>query len=242
MKRKRRALSKADVTVVAPSTWLADCAAESSLFGDCRIEVIPNGLDTDVFRPVDSDIGREIFGLPKDTPLILFGSVGPLSDPRKGFDLLQDALAELADNDCEAELVVFGTSEPADPPDFGLPTHYTGYLNDEQSLGLLYAAVDVMAVPSRYEGFGQTVTEAMASGTPVVAFEGTGPTDTVTHRESGYLANSFDSEDFARGLSWILADSQRRERLANAARERAIDEYHYTDIAERYLDLYRDIV
>lgn len=242
LERKRRALSRTEVTVVAPSSWLADRAAESALFAESRIEVIPNGLDTNTFRPVDPEVGRAMFGLPPEAPLVLFGSVGPLADPRKGFDLLQGAVESFADEHPDAELAVFGTKEPADAPDFGLPTHYTGYLTDEQSIALLYAAADVMAVPSRYEGFGQTVTEAMACGTPVVAFDATGPADTVVHRETGYLAEPYEPDDFAAGLSWILADEERTGSLGESARQRAVEEYHFTTVAERYLDLYRDVV
>jgi glycosyltransferase involved in cell wall biosynthesis len=240
--RKKRALAGTDVTVVAPSSWLATHAQESALFGDSRIEVIPNGLNTDRFRPVDPAVGRSLFDLPQEAPLVLFGSVGPLADPRKGYELLRDALTEFSGAATDAELVVFGTSEPEDPPDFGRPTHYTGYLNDEESLALLYAAADIMAVPSRYEGFGQTVTEAMACGTPVVAFDATGPSDTVVHEETGYLAEPYDPMDFARGLSWVLADPERRRQLGDNARERAVQEYHLTDIAQEYLELYRDVI
>jgi glycosyltransferase involved in cell wall biosynthesis len=240
MWRKKRALAKAVVTVVATTPWLADCAGSSALFGDSRIEVIPNGLDTNIFHPAKECVGRDLFNLPAEAPLVLFGSVGPLSDPRKGYDLLHDALAELETNR-SPELVIFGTPGPADPPDFGYPTHYAGYLNDEQSLALLYSAADVMVVPSRYEAFGQTVTEAMACGTPVVAFDGSGPADTIDHEETGYLAEAHDPADLAAGIDWIIATDGRLDRLGEAARDRAVTTYHYTDVAERYRLLYEEI-
>jgi len=243
MWRKKRALEDVDVTVVATTPWLADHAESSALFGDSRIEVIPNGLDTSVFHPAEDSVGRDLFNLPAEAPLVLFGSVGPLSDPRKGYDLLRDALAELeTDGDRSPELVIFGTPEPEDPPDFGFPTHYAGYLNDEQSLALLYSAADVMVVPSRYEAFGQTVTEAMACGTPVVAFDGSGPADTVVHEETGYLATAHDPSDLAGGIAWTLAEDSRTNRLGESARERAVSNYHLTDIARRYRDLYQELV
>ncbi len=242
MKRKQRALDDTDVTVVAPSNWLASCAEESALFGGCRIEVIPNGLDTDVFRPNDSKTGRNLFDLPTNSRLIGFGSVGPLSNPRKGFEPFQNAIKSLAADHDDIELVVFGASEPEDPPDFGLPTHYVGYLNDEQSLSLLYSCLDVMAVPSRYEGFGQTVTESMACGTPVVAFDATGPSDTVVHKDTGYLAEPYDPIDFANGIEWILRDEDLREQLEVNARRRAEEQYHYTTVARQYQEVYSELI
>ncbi|GGN92135.1 MULTISPECIES: glycosyltransferase family 4 protein [Haloarcula] len=241
--RKKRAVERADITVVATSSWLASCARESAIFEDCPVEIIPNALDTARFKPRDQSVARDLFGLPPDTPLVLFGSVGPLSNDRKGYDLLRDAIEQVSTRSDQApELIVFGASEPVDPPDFGLPTHYTGYLDDEESLALLYAAADVMVVPSRYEGFGQTVTEAMACGTPVVAFDATGPSDTVLHEETGYLAAPYDPTDLARGIEWVLADPKRRETLGQAARNRAVEHYSLDVVGEQYRHLYSSLV
>lgn len=242
-RRKSKSWTEADITVVAPSTWLADRARESSLFGDRRIEVIPNGLDTNIYRPQEGRSGRELFDLPEESRIVLFGAQAT-SDPRKGFSYLSEALDRLQTSGeyDDVELVVFGSSEPESPPELGFPIHYTGYLSDDQSLSLLYDSADVMVVPSRYEGFGQTVTEAMACGTPVVAFDTSGPSDTVVHEETGYLAEPFDPADLARGISRILDDADRRDELGQNARKRAVDHYAIEAVAERYRDLYKDVV
>lgn len=243
IKRKKRAVKQADVTVVATSSWLASCAKQSAVFQGCPVEVIPNGLDTQRFKPRNSATGRDLFNLPTEVPLILFGAVSPLSNERKGFDLLYEAINELVEHsDTDAELVVFGGEESDNTPDFDLPTHYTGYLNDEESLALLYSAADVMLVPSRSEGFGQTVTESMSSGTPVVAFDTTGPKDTIIHKETGYLAKPYDASDFAAGIKFLLSDDERRSRIGQNARSRAVQNYHYTDIARKYENLYKSLV
>ncbi|TKX50171.1 glycosyltransferase [Halorubrum sp. ASP121] len=240
MARKSRAFSNTDITVVAPSNWLAECARESSLFQDSHIEVIPNGLDTDVFYPWDMKTARSTFQLNQEETIVLFGSVNATSDPRKGFDLLDNAL-----NDIESEnlrLVVFGSSEPTDPPDLNYPTTYTGYLHDNQSLAFLYSAADVMVVPSRYEGFGQTVSESMACGTPVVAFDATGPSDSVDHRKNGYLAEPYDPKDLARGINWVLEDQKRRSDLSKQARMKAKEEFSLEVAANRYKKVYKSII
>lgn len=241
--RKRRAVARSDVTVVATTSWLAEHARSSSIFEGCPVQVIPNGLDTSVYKPFDQHIGRDLFELPEEKPLVLFGSVGPLSNERKGFDLLRDALRQLAaEFDTDAELVVFGTRRPESEPEFGLPTHYTGYVNDDESLSLLYSAADVMVVPSRYEGFGQTVTEAMACGTPVAAFDASGPADTVVHHETGYLADSYDPVDLAAGIHWLLSETAVDDSLGTKARARTVEKYDYLDIATQYRELYEGLV
>lgn len=244
LRRKRKAWTDLDITVVAPSTWLADQADRSAIFGHQRVEVIPNGLDTETFKPYDQAFARDAFDLPTDRQLLLFGSINPTSDARKGFGYLRQALRSLADTDQAADLtlVVFGAEAPDDPPDLGFETHYVGYLDDDVSLALLYAAADVMVVPSKYEGFGQTVTEAQACGTPVVAFDATGPKDTVVHKETGYLAEPYDPKDFAAGIIWVVADAERRTELSAAARERTARKYSLEEVAKQYRELYRGLL
>jgi glycosyltransferase involved in cell wall biosynthesis len=241
--RKRNAWSNADITAVAPSAWLAEQAKQSSIFQDRRIEVIPNGLNTDLFKPYDRTFARDVFDIPDDRKIILFGAIDSTSDPRKGFVYLKDAIQSMAtdwDSD-DIEVIIFGSSEPENPPSFGFDTRYVGYLDDEESLALLYAAAEVMVVPSRYEGFGQTVVEAQACGTPVVAFDATGPSDTVAHGKTGYLATPYEAEDLATGIEWIL-DGDRAADLGKTARKRAVDLYQLETVAEQYRALYEDLL
>ena len=242
--KKAEAWADKDITVVATTSWLAEAAGASSLFGDRRIEIIPNALDTDRFRPMDPNVARDQFNLDPASAVIAFGAQHSTTDPRKGFDLLQESLQELREVDPTEpiELVVFGGDEPTDAHEFGFPVHYTGYLDDEERLAALYSAADVMVVPSRYEGFGQTAAEAMACGTPVVAFAATGPKDIVDHRETGYLATPYDPGDLAKGIQWLLADETRCEELGREARKRAVERYGLYTVAKQYLELYHDLI
>ncbi|WP_287293429.1 glycosyltransferase family 4 protein [Moorena sp. SIO2C4] len=170
--RKAKAWRNLDLTVVALSSWLAKCASASSLFQDLRIELIPNGIDTQKYRPIHQQVARELLSLPQDKQLILFGAVNATSDKRKGFELLQPALQELSQSGWrdQLELVIFGDSQPDNPPEFGFKTHYLGTLSDDLSLALVYAAADVFVAPSLQDNLPNTVMEAIACGTPCVAF------------------------------------------------------------------------
>lgn len=224
--------------IVTPSHWLAQCVRESALMRDWPVSVIPNPIDTDRWRPLDRTSARELLGLPKDVPLLLFGAIGGGRDPHKGFDLLQAALQHLRGEIPDLELVIFGQLCPKDPPDLGFPIHYTGHLHDDLSLRVLHSAADVMVVPSRQEAFGQTASEAHACGTPVVAFDNTGLSDIVVHQQTGYLAKAFDVEDLARGIKWVLGGEERRAELGRAARERAQRLFSYDRVAALYLEVY----
>ena len=243
-RQKHKCWARLDLTVVTPSRWLADCARQSALFGNRRIEVIPNGIDIARYRPHDQAWARQVLGLPADRRLILFGAMHSTSDPLKGFSYLQGALRSLAHSPAKdrLHLVVFGASIPADRPDLGLPTSYVGSLHDDLSLSLLYSAADVFVAPSRQDNFPNTVLEALACGVPCVAFEIGGMPDLIAHQQTGYLARPFDEMDLARGIGWVLEDELRRRALAEAARRKVEREYELTLIARRYEALYHEVL
>lgn len=83
--------------------------------------------------------------------------------------------------------------------------HSVGRLNDEYSLSLLYNAVDIFITPSLADNFPNTILEALACATPVVAFNTGGIPDLVKHKLTGYLAEYKSSKSLAQGIEWILA-------------------------------------
>jgi glycosyltransferase involved in cell wall biosynthesis len=243
--RKAKALQNADLTVVTPSNWLAECAKNSSLFANRRVEVIPYGLDTQQFKPIDKTIARDILGLPQDKALVLFGASTANAYKRKGFHLLQPALQIFSNSEkiaLDVELVIFGSSEPENPPNFGFKSRYMGKLNDDISLVLLYSAADVFVAPSTQDNFPNTILEALACGTPVVAFNIGGVKDQIDDRITGYIARPFEPEDLADGIKWILIDRDRHYSLCKQARVKAERDFQLKTQAELYIQLFQDIL
>lgn len=245
LQRKKKAWKPINLTVISPSIWLADCAKSSSVFKDVRIEVIPHGLDLEKYKPIEMSIARSLFNLPLNKQLVLFGaSPGTTGDFRKGFQFLQPALKSLSQSGWEdkIELVVFGDSQPEKPLDLGFKTHYLGQFHDDISLALVYSAVNVMVVPSIQEAFGQTASESLACGTPVVAFAATGLKDIVTHQQDGYLAKPFEIEDLAQGIVWVLEESYRYKTLRIQARKKAEQEFSFELQTKRHLSIYTELI
>ncbi|MDY6899950.1 MAG: glycosyltransferase family 4 protein [Cyanobacteriota bacterium] len=232
------------LTLIAPSNWIAECAQSSSLFKNSRVEVIPHGLNTEKYRPIKQTIAREILNLPQNKKLILFGAIEATSDKNKGFHLLQPALQKLSQSTHKdnTEVIIFGASRPENPPELGFKTHYLGHLYDDTSLSTVYSAADVMLVPSLQESFGQTASESLACGTPVVAFNATGLKDIVSHQQCGYLAQPYDVDDFAKGISWVLENSERYDKLSFYAREKAEREFTIELQAKRYSTLFETVL
>lgn len=245
-RRKRRAWRRA-MHLVCPSRWLFDCARRSPLVGDWPMTVIPNPLDLAAFSPVDQATARARIALPAGPPIVLFGAIGGTADQRKGADLLRGALqmlrARARDGVLEGlHLVIVGQPRPPEPLDVGFPVHYAGVLTDDAALQLHYAAADVVVVPSRLDNLPQAATEAMACGTPVVAFRTGGLSDIVSHQRTGYLAEPFDPSSLAAGIEWVLADARRRRELGTAARQTAESRWDPAVVARQYVQLYEEVL
>lgn len=228
--------------IVCPSRWLAACARRSQLMRSWPISVIPNVLPTQVFRPMPRPLAREVFSLPPDAPLVVFGALMGGQDPRKGWDYLEAALRVLGRRFPALEGVIFGQSEPYPPPQCGVRVRFLGHLHDNPTLAMLYSAADVVVVPSRCDNLPQTATEAQACGVPVVAFRVGGLEDVVAHRETGYLAEPCSTADLAAGVDWVLGDADRWERLSSAARERALRLWTPGTVVSRHIALYEELL
>lgn len=240
-RRKRRAW-RIPMHMVTPSHWLGECVRQSTLMRDWPVSVVPNAINTEVWRPIDKTLARHLMGLPPERRVLLFGTFGANSARHKGFDLLQSALQHLRGQANDLQLVVFGQLAPRDPIDVGFPVHYAGHLHDDLSLRVLYSAADAMVVPSRVEAFCQTASEALACGTPVIAFAATGLLDVVKHQQTGYLAKAFDTEDLARGIEWVFANSERYADLCAFARRDAVERFSYSVVAKKYLTIYETAI
>jgi glycosyltransferase involved in cell wall biosynthesis len=237
MRRKAATFRGLDLTIVTPSRWMAGLAASSSLFAGRRIEVIPNGLDTEAFKPIDRRAARAYLGVDDERPVILFGAHW-LPDPRKGGDLLCKALASYGG---PCTLLTFGEGQLPLEDAGNVQLRSLGMLNDAAGLALAYSAADLFACPSREDNLPNTVAEAMACGTPCVAFAANGLPDMITHGVDGWLAQAFNPEDLAAGIRWI-ATHPKPEELRRAAREKALRDYSLDVMTDRYTALYNELL
>jgi len=202
---------------------------------------MPNGIDHQRFHPMERSVARDILGLPQDKKIVLFGAGSSTSDKRKGFHLLVEALKRLEHDvdPMDYQLAVFGATSGDDS--FSIETNYLGKLSDEISMAIVYAAADVFVAPSVEENLANTVLESLSCGTPVVAFDIGGMRDMVSHERNGYLVNGIDTNNLARGISWVVSDDQRWIHLSQNARETVERSFTLRDAAGRYLDLYDEL-
>ena len=231
---------KSKYYIVSPSNWLASCAKKSFLMKSWPIKVIPNPIPTNIFKKSPKNLSRKIFNLDLKKYYILFGSLNGSNELRKGWDLLKQALEMMSNNNNQIEAIIIGENEPINSPNLGMKINYFGSLQDNQTLALIYSAVDLAVVPSRMENLPQIATEAISCGTPVVAFNCSGHPDVIDHEKTGYLADPFDTKSLKKGIEWILEDKNRLIKLSENCRNKALRFWDSKIIAEEYMKIYEE--
>lgn len=232
--------AKNNVVLTAPSNWMAQEIKSSAVFHDRKVLVVPNGLDTRHFIPVDKQSARSRLPISPHKRIIAFGAIRAVETPSKGFMQLVDALKILSRDDIQ--LVVFGSDGPGRVNIDGLDVKFLGMLKQDSLIIDLNSAADIVAVPSLQEVFGQTATEAMACGSPVLAFRSTGVTDIVCHKVTGYLAEPFEPGSLAEGIKWMLEDAERHRSLCREARKRAVNHFDIFVVAQQFRQIYQDFL
>lgn len=256
--KKQEVYKDLDFYIVTPSRWLGECAKKSALLGRFPVHVIPNCIDTELFRPLSKDeiiaiaereenaVVRRVFreatqkkGLAK--PLILYGAMNAATDRRKGFTSLLSALQILDAQGFKAHLVVFGANAQELPMQFEhIEVTFVGYIRDSHVLVSLYSAADVMVVPSLTENLSNAIMESLSCGTPVVGFDIGGNGDMIDHKQNGYLAKEKDSEDMAKGIEWCIAHNTDGT-LSKNARTKVMENYTIDIVSKQYKELYESI-
>lgn len=240
-RRKSHALNQlapGQMHLVGTSRWIAAQSRRSSLLKPFPITVIPNGLDTNDFAPRDKGFSRDLWNIPRDAKVILFAAES-VDAKRKGFAYVAEALSGL--NGIEKPLLVSvgGLKSSIDLP---LPHLNLGRINNDRLLSMAYSVADLFVMPSLQESFGQTVTESLACGTPVVAFDGGGPTDMVRPGVTGWLARCGDAGSLRSAIVAALSDDATRMQMSQTCRRIAVDEYSLEIQAAAYARLYERLV
>lgn len=236
LRRKRAALPHAGA-FVAISAHIAAAARASAVLHDADIRIIPNSVNTGAFRILDKAAARHALALPPDAFITATGALD-LSDPRKGGTLMPRVAAALAAQP-GLHWAVFGENP------WPLPANATsfGRIDDDQRLNLILAAADIFVMPSLQESFGKTSAEALAAGTPVLAFDNTPATEIIQHGHSGWIVPHGDAEALAAAIRSAAAlPPDTRSRFGEAGRRHVLQHYAPDVVARAHVDLYQELL
>jgi len=229
-----------NLSFVTPSVWLGQIAQKSSLLSSYRVNVIPNGLDLNVFRPNEAGELRKSLQIAADKKIVLFGGFNPVGASRKGIDLLKSLIQELERSSIKKNLVllILGADNYTNF-EMAIEHKFLGRISDELEMAKYYSIANMLILPSRQDNLPNMAIEAIACGTPVLAFNIGGLPEIVQHKFNGYLANPFNIKDFASGFNWILNNSNK---IKNNCVKVAEENYELIKIAKLYEKLYKAVL
>jgi len=214
---------------------------------DRKIACIPNGVDTDQFRPpanaAERDDARAQLGLPAEITILFAGAILPRKQPH----LLVQALGQLKSAGIPAHLILagpvkdrrYGDAIKSTAQELGVE-HQVSWTGFVREMGPLYRAADVFALPSSNEGMPNALLEAMASGLPSVITPIPGSVDLVRDGEEGLFTDGTLLSVTA-ALSQYARSSGLLAAHGAAARARAVSHFSARSILRRHIELYRRV-
>jgi glycosyltransferase involved in cell wall biosynthesis len=216
--RKLRAYRTSGAHMVANSYWLAELAGRSAIAKACGgVRVIPPGIDLTIFKPHDKELCRKQLGLPADGFVIVTGGAS-LKDPNKNVPWLLEQLSLLPELE---KVIVLAFGEGSVPASDRLNVRFTGSIRDRYNLARLFKAADVFVTASLMETYGLTLVEAMACGTPVVAFRVGGIPEAAPEGRGAILCQPQDGVALLAAITNLRKSPQLREKMGRLAHETA---------------------
>jgi len=234
---RRRLFAKHPALVaVCPSGWLCE-QASSGLWLGHRVEVIPNGLDLETYIPLDRALARQALGVPVDGPVVMMAAQS-LTAPWKGTKHLVESLQRMKVRPLTVLTLGSGELElrRADIRVISL-----GYIDHERTKVLAYNAADLLVHPATADNLPNVIAEAMACGTPTVAFPVGGVPELVRPGMTGWLAQDVTSESLTESIEHALQAVAAGHDLRASCRDVARSDYAQDIQAQRYLGLFRSL-
>lgn len=249
LRRRKLALLQSNVHLLCVSSAerkLLELAVDTSTLGG--IYLTPPPLDVEQWGTW-ADQARSASALPawyQEGRIYLAVSASRIDDEVKAPQLLADVLYNLVEQNPELgprlTLVLVGQVREASALDrLPIHQHRLGLLSSPAELASVYAHAHVVLSTSLYETFGQSLTEALATGTPVVAWRAGGPEDIVQTGINGYLAPAYDVANYARGILAVLRLRDLRQVTQETCR-RSVERYGVGRSAERHTQIYTEIL
>ena len=232
---ERRALYESfdKLTVNGVSKWTAEVAGASVLKSASAIDYIYNWIDTDVYKPCGnpSEI-RNKYGIPADKKIIL--GVSQLWSEKKGLSTFVSLAEKLSD---VATVVLVGECNDSALAEKGIKC--VGFTSSREELAELYSAADVLVNASTVETFGLVTVEAMACGTPVVAYDNTGSSE-IVEDGCGILVPDGDFNAMISAVRAVLDNG--KETYSAACRNCVVENFAKDSQVDKYINLYQEMM
>lgn len=259
--KKAEVYKKGRFHIVTPSHWLMNKVKQSMLMkGTMSLNVIPNGVDTEIFSPGVQLESRKILGIDSKVTVLLFSANGIKKNRWKDFGQLREVLNQLAEIKFERQIEFIGLGDSAEDEVIGkIRVRYIKYEDDPLFLAHYYRSADVYIHPTKADSFPNSVLEALACGIPVIA-NGLGgipeqiksiSTDNTSDQNSwakhskdeatGILVPAGDPNSFFKAIKCLIENVQLRKQLGENARKDACLRFSLQRVTDDYVKLYQQL-
>ena len=237
--QKVKALTGSGIKFVVPSSWLKRCCDESYLKNE-DVSVISNGVSLDEYIVNDKRCMQMKYQIPSDKHILLFVANG-INNVYKGFNYLVAALRSLKKKD-EYALVIIGNKSRV-KLDSSFIIYDFGYVNSKKTLNEIYSAADLFILPSVADTLPFTAMEAMASGTPVLAFE-TGGIPEIVSSDVGWIVESQNEKALAKQIEDIFSEDNYEEYISKKKKchEHIEELFNQENMMRKYSELYKKMI
>jgi glycosyltransferase involved in cell wall biosynthesis len=255
--RKKSIFGRTKLHVVTPSQWLMR-KVEKSILTSAAVEmrVIPNGVDTSVFKPGNRDHARAVTGIDKDAFVLLFAANGVRKNPWKDFITMRKAVALVAERRKSDKIIFVGLGDDSPAEKVGdAVVQFVPFRENPADVANYYRAADVYvhAARAEAENFPNTVLEALACGIPVVATTVGGIPEQVrdlgmtqsnaeaanSGSATGLLVEPADPEALAAAIEFLMRNPALRQSMGENAATDVMKRFTLKQQGDAYLDLYR---
>ena len=262
-RRKKGIFAKCRLYVATPCRWLMEKVEQSILAPAIeQARVIPYGIELNVFQPAPKHKSRALLGLSQDAEVLLFTANYARRNIFKDYQTMRTALARLAVHSNRRRLLLIALGEDLPTERIGqAEIRFVPYQSDPEVIARYYQAADVYLHAAKADTFPNTVLEALACGTPVVAtavggipeqVKGLGSTNCGSSalrmnaygpdEATGMLATPGDAETIAMGVKRLLDDKNLRQRLGQNAARDARKRFDLERQVTNYLDWYKELL
>ena len=234
---KKAVFANLDIDLVVASKWMYDMVRRSPITSHFKnVHLVPFGIDTSLFTTGrDKAAIRLRHGIPQENVALFFRS-----DPSlfKGLAYIQEMLEQMQTS-VPITLLTVGQSGVVQPGRYGIIEK--GWVDDEELMADLYAASDIFLMPSVAEAFGVMAIEAMATGLPVVVFEGTALPDVTFAPDCGIVVENNCAIRFAKIVERLVEYPEERQKRGCLARTLAVENYDTSKHYQVMLELYKEV-
>ncbi len=224
--------------IVTPSRWLKN-KVEKSILKSHPVELIYNGVNTDIFRPYDKKQARKKWGIPENVFVIgAVGHGGTLTNQWKGGQYTQQALEILWKNLPGCVFVNIGANcKSSDSRIINIPA-----IHDENELSKAYSVLDIFLYTSIADNCPLVVLEALSCGVPIVTFATGGVPELVRNGLDGFVTAYQNVPELVRAVETLAVNRQLQDQFSHNSRQAAVTKFDHKIIAGCYENLYRNIL